>query len=88
MAKEIDEIDINSDEENVNEEKSNNKTTGSKDASKHSIEEIRERALQRELETLQNVNKVVEDVTASLQKAKSNMSVRKERLYKSYLIIY
>ena len=43
--------------------------------SKISAEEARNQALQRELENVRNVNKVIEDATASLQKAKNNMEV-------------
>ena len=44
-------------------------------SSKYSAEEARNQALQRELENVRNVNKVIEDATASLEKAKNNMEV-------------
>ena len=44
--------------------------------SHYSTEEAREAALRMELESVRNVNKVIEGVVESLQKAKSNMHVR------------
>ncbi len=44
--------------------------------SHYSTEEAREAALRRELESVRNVNKVIEGVVESLQKAKDNMGVR------------
>ena len=44
--------------------------------SQYTTSEDREAALRAELESVRNVNKVIEGVVASLQKAKSNMSVR------------
>jgi hypothetical protein len=44
--------------------------------SHYTTEEAREAALRRELESIRNVNKVIEGVVASLQKAKDNMAVR------------
>ncbi|KAF2727688.1 hypothetical protein EJ04DRAFT_581868 [Polyplosphaeria fusca] len=41
--------------------------------SHYTTEEAREAALRRELESVRNVNKVIEDVVDSLQKAKDNM---------------
>lgn len=41
-----------------------------------STQEEREAALRRELDSVRNVNKVIEGVVESLQKAKSNMDVR------------
>lgn len=41
-----------------------------------STKEEREAALRKELESVRNVNKVIEGVVESLEKAKSNMSVR------------
>lgn len=43
--------------------------------SHYTTEEAREAALQRELESIRNVNKVIEGVVESLQKAKDNMAV-------------
>lgn len=43
--------------------------------SHYSTEEAREAALRRELESVRNVNKVIEGVVESLQKAKDNMGV-------------
>lgn len=43
--------------------------------SHYSTEEAREAALRRELESVRNVNKVIEGVVDSLQKAKNNMDV-------------
>jgi hypothetical protein len=44
--------------------------------SHYTTEEAREAALRRELESIRNVNKVIEGVVESLQKAKDNMAVR------------
>ena len=44
--------------------------------SRYSTEEARNAALQKELDSIRNVNKVIEDVVESLQKAKNNMDVR------------
>jgi hypothetical protein len=44
--------------------------------SHYSTEEAREVALRRELDSIRNVNKVIEGVIESLQKAKDNMAVR------------
>ncbi|KAH7552760.1 galactokinase [Bipolaris maydis] len=52
-------------------------TTGSRPRAKEShytAEEAREEALRRELESIRNVNKVIEGVIESLQKAKDNMA--------------
>lgn len=43
--------------------------------SHYTTEEAREAALKRELESIRNVNKVIEGVVDSLQKAKDNMEV-------------
>ena len=43
--------------------------------SHYTTEETREVALRRELESIRNVNKVIEGVVESLQKAKDNMEV-------------
>lgn len=43
--------------------------------SHYSAEEAREAALRKELESVRNVNKVIEGVVDSLQKAKNNMDV-------------
>lgn len=43
--------------------------------SHYTAEENREAALRRELESIRNVNKVIEGVVESLQKAKDNMEV-------------
>lgn len=43
--------------------------------SHYTTEEAREAALHRELESMRNVNKVIEGVVESLQKAKDNMGV-------------
>lgn len=43
--------------------------------SHYSTEEAREAALRRELESVRNVNKVIEGVVESLEKAKNNMDV-------------
>ena len=43
--------------------------------SHYTTEEAREAALRRELESIRNVNKVIEGVVESLQKAKDNMAV-------------
>ena len=48
--------------------------------SKFSAEEVRNQALRRELENVRNVNKVIEDATASLEKAKNNMEVNNHLL--------
>lgn len=42
---------------------------------KHRSDEAREAALRKELESVRGVNKVIEDVIASLEKAKDNMDV-------------
>lgn len=47
--------------------------------SHYTTEEAREGALRRELESIRNVNKVIEGVIESLQKAKDNMAVRGAR---------
>lgn len=44
--------------------------------SRYSTEEAREIALKQELESVRQVNKVIEGVVESLEKAKSNMGVR------------
>jgi hypothetical protein len=44
--------------------------------SHYTTEEAREAALRSELESIRNVNKVIEGVVESLQKAKDNMGVR------------
>lgn len=44
--------------------------------SHYTAEEAREAALRQELESVRNVNKVIEGVVESLQKAKDNMGVR------------
>ncbi len=44
--------------------------------SHYTTEEAREAALRQELENIRNVNKVIEGVVESLQKAKDNMAVR------------
>ncbi len=44
--------------------------------SRYSTEEAREAALRAELESVRTVNKVIEDVVSSLEKAKNNMHVR------------
>jgi hypothetical protein len=44
--------------------------------SHYTTEEAREAALRKELENVQNVNRVIEGVVESLEKAKSNMDVR------------
>ncbi|OCL06200.1 hypothetical protein AOQ84DRAFT_321782 [Glonium stellatum] len=41
--------------------------------SRYSTEEARDAALRKELDSVRNVNKVIEDVVESLQKARSNM---------------
>lgn len=46
--------------------------------SHYTTEEAREVALRKELESVRNVNKVIEGVVESLQKAKDNMNVRFE----------
>lgn len=43
--------------------------------SHYTTEEAREAALRKELESVRNVNKVIEDVVESLQKARNNMDV-------------
>jgi len=43
--------------------------------SHYTAEEAREAALRRELESVRNVNKVIEGVVESLQKARNNMDV-------------
>lgn len=43
--------------------------------SHYTTEEAREAALRQELENIRNVNKVIEGVVESLQKAKDNMAV-------------
>lgn len=43
--------------------------------SHYTTEEAREAALRRELDSIRNVNKVIEGVVESLQKAKNNMEV-------------
>jgi hypothetical protein len=47
--------------------------------SHYTAEEAREAALRRELDSVRNVNKVIEGVVESLQKAKDNMHVCKCR---------
>ena len=49
--------------------------------SHYTAEEAREAALRRELENIRNVNKVIEGVVQSLQKAKDNMAVRSLNWY-------
>ena len=44
--------------------------------SRYSNEEAREVALRKELESVRGINKVIEDVVSSLQKARDNMDVR------------
>jgi hypothetical protein len=44
--------------------------------SHYTTEEAREAALRKELESVRNVNKVIEGVVESLQKARDNMDVR------------
>jgi hypothetical protein len=44
--------------------------------SHYTTEEAREAALRKELESVRNVNRVIEGVVESLEKAKSNMGVR------------
>lgn len=44
--------------------------------SHYTTEEAREVALRRELDSIRNVNRVIEGVVESLQKAKDNMAVR------------
>ena len=44
--------------------------------SHYTTEEAREAALRKELESVQNVNRVIEGVVESLEKAKSNMGMR------------
>lgn len=57
--------------------KSSRKPNGStqQHESRHSSEEVREAALRKELETVRGVNKVIEGVIESLEKAKGNMDV-------------
>lgn len=43
--------------------------------SRYSAEEAREAALRKELDSVRNINKVIEDVVGSLEKAKNNMEV-------------
>jgi hypothetical protein len=50
--------------------------------SRQSMAEARETALQRELENVRGVNKVIEGVVESLEKAKENMGVSLERLHR------
>lgn len=45
--------------------------------SHYTTEEAREAALRRELESVRNVNNVIEGVVESLEKAKNNMDVRR-----------
>ncbi|TKA80466.1 hypothetical protein B0A49_00850 [Cryomyces minteri] len=45
----------------------------SKPQSKYTAEEAREAALRKELDSIRSVNKVIQDVNASLEKAKRNM---------------
>ncbi|KAF2761328.1 hypothetical protein EJ05DRAFT_497880 [Pseudovirgaria hyperparasitica] len=52
---------------------SSSSNTTARPESRYSSEEAREAALRRELENVQNVNKAIEDVVASLEKAKENM---------------
>jgi hypothetical protein len=47
--------------------------------SHYTAEEAREAALRRELESVRNVNRVIEGVVESLQKAKDNMGVSANR---------
>lgn len=44
--------------------------------SHYSTQEAREAALRKELESVRNVNRVIEDVVESLEKARNNMDVR------------
>lgn len=44
--------------------------------SRYTSEEARDEALRRELDQVRGVNKAIEDVIESLQKAKTNMHVR------------
>lgn len=50
-----------------------NGTTIRSSESRYSTEEARETSLRAELDSIRNINKVVEDVVASLEKAKANM---------------
>jgi hypothetical protein len=43
--------------------------------SHYSVEEAREAALKKELENVRNVNRVIDGVVESLEKAKANMNV-------------
>ncbi|KAJ9649535.1 hypothetical protein H2199_000311 [Coniosporium tulheliwenetii] len=48
-------------------------TSKQRPESKYTAEEAREATLRKELESVRNINKVIEDVVSSLEKAKSNM---------------
>ena len=69
-----------SDGENEDKElRDRNINATSRSNSKYSADETRNQALQRELENVRNVNKVIEDATASLEKAKNNMEVMNDK---------
>jgi hypothetical protein len=48
-----------------------------KEESKYDVEQAREASLQRELESVRNINNVIEGVVNSLECARGNMDVRK-----------
>lgn len=54
--------------------------------SHYTTEEAREAALRRELDSIRNVNKVIEGVVESLQKAKDNMAVRIDHYFRGGVI--
>ena len=60
------------------ENEDNNATAGKlrNQESHYSVEEAREAALKKELENVRNVNRVIEGVVESLEKARTNMNVR------------
>ena len=51
------------------------KTPSNKNAAPFDAEEVRDAALQRELEGVRNINEVIEGVIGTLERAKGNMGV-------------
>lgn len=57
-------------------QQSASQTQGRFDDTDYSAEELREAALKRELESVRNINQVIEGVVNSLERARGNMDVR------------
>lgn len=71
----IDRLHLQDDDEDIFASPGNGATTQkpARTEKRHDMEEAREARLQAELERVREVNKVIEGVTASLEKAKANM---------------